>query len=153
MKSFKSAEDYCADTVGSFEKKANHNKLESQACFWLVIVPSVAAPLFIAFGDGLLLAKIVPSMLSVAAASATTWLQLRKPQQLWALYRTAQRRLEIELLDFRFGAGAYASDVSRDGVLLDRVNKLALEVHDRWLALVPNPDQLSKRVGAPSGNV
>jgi hypothetical protein len=141
MDEFKSAEAYCALSSASFERKANHNKRESQFCYLMVTIATAIAPIFIAFGEGLIIGKIVPSLLSVAAAGAASWLQLRKPQQLWALYRTAQRQLEVELVNYRLQLPQYSRE-DRDRILIERVNTLALDVHGRWLALVPSPDNL-----------
>src|SRR5690348_12971776 len=89
-----SAEAYYASVRAGFRNKANHNKIEAQGCFVAVIACTLLAPLFVTLGQGLIWAKIVPSALSVTAAALTTWLQLRKPQRLWVIYRRAQRELE-----------------------------------------------------------
>jgi len=75
-----SVEEFCTTTLCGFEAKANHNKRESLGMFILVIVCTLVAPLFVTLGDGLWLGKVVPSVLSLLAAGATSWLQLRKPQ-------------------------------------------------------------------------
>src|SRR4051794_39905675 len=86
----------------SFERKATHNKTEALLCFSTVIGCSLLAPMFVTLGEGLVWGKIIPSALSLLAAGMTTWLQLRKPQQLWALYRTCQRRLEYQQAAFTY---------------------------------------------------
>ncbi|SRR5258708_1961456 len=88
--------DYYSDIRNGLREKADHNKRESQISFYAVICFTLAAPLFVTMGEGWLWGKLVPATLSVIAAGATAWLQLRKPQRLWAIYRRAQRELERE---------------------------------------------------------
>ena len=134
--------DLCNDTIKGIKSKADHNKRESQFCFALVIVATLLAPLFIAFGPGLVLGKIIPSVLSVSAAASTAWLQLRKPQQLWALYRTAQRELEDERTRFEYRLGDYKTVEDPEKLLATRVADSAIGLHQQWLPLVPNPENL-----------
>ncbi|WP_050577852.1 SLATT domain-containing protein [Sinorhizobium meliloti] len=91
---FETALEYYASVRRGMREKANHNKLEAQGCFAAVIGCTLIAPLFVTLGEGPFLAKVVPSVLSVTAAGITSWLQLRKPQKLWVIYRRAQRELE-----------------------------------------------------------
>lgn len=85
----KSVEEICLENVSSFADKANHNKRESHVCFAVTIGATLAAPIFILLTNDLVLGRIVPAVLSALAAAATAWLQLRKPQHLWGIYRTA----------------------------------------------------------------
>src|SRR5829696_1738539 len=86
--------EFCDRLIRGFSTKADKKKIEAVACFLLVITSTLSAPLFVTLGTGVLWGKVVPSALSLAAAGATAWLQLRKPQQLWTMYRSAQRELE-----------------------------------------------------------
>jgi len=95
----------------------------------VVVIATLVAPLFIAFGETPLLGKIIPSMLSVSATAATAWLQLRKPQQLWALYRAAHKELEVHYTRFHFRIGEYASADDPDRMLAEQVAKLMLALH------------------------
>jgi hypothetical protein len=138
-----SAVEFCQKIIKHFEKKADHNKQESLACFLLVVISTLSVPIFITLGQGLLLAKVIPSILSLLAAGATSWLQLRKPQQLWAMYRTAQRQLEDHHTKYRFKIGEYANAGDVDRVLAEQVAAIKLNTHSQWMALVPSPDSLN----------
>jgi len=92
---FETAESYYSEIRKGFREKANHNKLESNTIFFGIICFTLAAPLFVTMGEGGFFGKAVPAVLSVLAAGATSWLQIRKPQRLWSIYRRAQRELDV----------------------------------------------------------
>jgi hypothetical protein len=141
------------DTIAGFKAKADHNKSESLACFLLVVVSSLASPLFVTLGDGLVWGKIIPSILSLTAAGSTAWLQLRKPQVLWSLYRDCQRRIEDHVYRFEYRLMEYATEHPlRDQQLADTVRKVAWDAHERWLPLVPTPEAIGSMSRAPTSN-
>lgn len=132
---------YCEEKRLHFERKADHNKNESQWCFIAVIVCTLAAPVFVTLGDGWVWAKLVPSVLSLVAAAATAWLQLRKPQQQWANYRDAQRRIEQAHTHYTYQIGAYAMG-DREKRLALAVSDVCIDAHEKWMPNVPNADRL-----------
>jgi hypothetical protein len=138
-----SALQFCERTMAGFCKKADHNKSEALRCSFCVIFCTLAAPMFITLGSGLVLGKVVPSVLSLIAAGCTAWLQQRKPQQLWSLYRGAQRELEDQQTKYRFRIGDYELHSDPDKLLAERVAAIALHAHQQWLPTVPNPDKLN----------
>lgn len=99
--------------------------------------------MFITLGPGLVLGKVVPSLLSLIAAGSTAWLQQRKPQQLWSIYRGAQRELEDQEAKYRFRLGEYETAPDPNKLLAERVAAIALNAHHQWLPTVPNPDKLN----------
>jgi hypothetical protein len=130
-------------TLQGFKKKADHNKNESLWCFIAVVSCSLLSPLFVTLGDGLVFGKIIPSVLSLTAAASTAWLQLRKPQTLWALYRDCQRRIEDHLYKYRYHLGEYAGEAAvRESLLADHVRAVAWDAHIHWLPLVPTPEAI-----------
>ncbi|MGE0023506.1 MAG: DUF4231 domain-containing protein [Hyphomicrobium sp.] len=154
---FSSATEYYSSVRQGLREKADHNKLESQAAFYAVICFTLASPLFVTLGSGLVFGKVVPAVLSVLAAAATAWLQLRKPQRLWAIYRRAQRELEREKVAHDFLLGEYESAPDRDKLLAERISAIAFDVHERWEGLVPEPEAIISTTPALSprgeGNV
>jgi hypothetical protein len=134
--------EFCSRLIGAFEEKANHNKRESMANFLLVTVATLLAPVFITLGDGYISGKIVPSLLSLTAAGSTGWLQLRQPQRLWSLYRTAQRELEDHRTKYEYEISEYEEADDRDKLLAERTANIALSVHYNWLPLVPSPENI-----------
>lgn len=150
---FKSATDYYSSVRAGLREKADHNKHESQIAFYAVICFTLSAPLFVTLGDGWLWGKLVPASLSVSAAAATSWLQLRKPQRLWAIYRRAQRELEREKINYDFKLHDFKVTDTPDGLLASKVSDIAFRVHEQWEGLVPEPDALlAKTPSTPFDN-
>jgi hypothetical protein len=137
---FEAPVDYHSDIRRGLREKANHNKRESEIGFFLIICFTLAAPLFVTMGEGWFWGKLLPAVLSVFAAGATAWLQFRKPQRLWAIYRRAQRELEREKAAYDFGLDPYTETTCRDKTLASRVSEIAFRVHEQWEGLVPEPD-------------
>lgn len=136
------ADAFVKSLIQSFKLKATHNKNESMICFWTAMGGALAAPLFLTLGSGIFLEKVVPSSLSALVAFSTAWLQLRKPQHLWALYRTSQRELEDNLYKFQYNIMDYKDSVDPTSLLIERAAKIALDAHYAWLPIVPNPENL-----------
>lgn len=137
-----SAIAFCNRTIAGIEKKADHNKTEAMRCLVISMLSTLLAPIFIMTGEGLVVGKLIPALLTAVATFCTAWMQLRKPQQLWALYRGAQRELEDERTKFRFLLEPFASASDPEKLLAERVANIALTLHDRWAPLVPNPESL-----------
>ena len=147
----KSPEEFCKAIISGFKVKSNHNKNESMLCFWLSMGGALAAPIFVTLGDDMakslggygsvfILSKLIPSLLSVGVAFSTAWLQLRKPQQLWALYRTSQRELEDHLYKFQYEISEYEGHENPGKLLVENVSNIAKDAHYKWLPMVPNPE-------------
>jgi hypothetical protein len=136
------AAQFCKRTIIGLTRKADHNKREALWTFMTVIATTLATPVFVTLGPGVFLGKVVPSVLSLLAAGCTAWLQQRKPQQLWTMYRTAQRELEDHQTRHRFALFPYDGLADPDRVLAERVAEIALNLHHQWAPLVPNPDSL-----------
>ena len=144
---FDSALEYYKSVRKGMREKANHNKMEAQICFATIIACTLLAPLFVTLGEGVFLAKVLPSFLSVAAGGLTSWLQLRKPQRLWVLYRRAQRELEEQKANYDFKDEDFADAEEPDKLLARKVTHVARWVHNSWEGLVPEPDMLSGENG------
>ena len=149
----KSPKDFCMAITEGFKKKSNHNKRESMICFVLAMGGALASPIFVTLGEDIaklfgefgsvfLFSKFFPSLLSVIVAFSTAWLQLRKPQQLWALYRTSQRELEDNLYKFQYRVAEYENHENPEKLLVENVSKIALNAHYSWLPMVPNPEDI-----------
>lgn len=141
------AEQYAINQAHHYKQKADHNKSESIWCFRGVMVCSLLAPLFVSLGEGVWLSKIVPSLLSALAAFCTAWLQLRKPQALWSVYRTAQRKIEITLVHYQFRVEKFDSTSESvdkaDKLLISEVTNFASEAHNTWTQNTPNTSTLN----------
>ncbi|ENI4130592.1 DUF4231 domain-containing protein [Vibrio fluvialis] len=139
-----SAREYGTEQAEHFKKKADHNKKESLWCFRIIMFGTLSAPLLVGLGEGILYAKVLPSILSAVAAFCTAWLQLRKPQDLWSIYRNAQRQIEVQITHFDFNVAEYTGlDEGKASELLAlTVSNLVLETNSRWTKHVPNPSNL-----------
>lgn len=138
--------DFANKKSNHFKSKADHNKRESLFCFILVIVCSLGNPIFVTLGEGLFWGKILPSILSLSVAASTAWLQLRKPQMLWALYRDCQRRIEDHVYKFEYHLDEYDTDeVNRSKLLVNATRNIAMDAHQKWLPLIPTPDIIGER--------
>jgi hypothetical protein len=135
---------FCTGHINEFKRKADHNKNESLRCFVLVIASTLAAPLFVTLGPEWISGKLIPSILSLLAAGATAWLQLRKPQQLWSLYRTAERQLEDHKNRFEYNLTPYSEGQAPDKLLASNVADIVIGVHYKWIPLIPSPDHFQK---------
>lgn len=143
------AEQYAIEQANHYKKKADHNKAESIWCFKGAMVCSLLCPLFVSLGDGVWLSKIIPSLLSVLAAFSTAWLQLRKPHTLWAVYRTAQRKIETTLAHYQFRVEKF-NDLSdaieqADKLLISEITNFASEAHNTWAQNIPDTSGLNKK--------
>ncbi|WP_183002656.1 DUF4231 domain-containing protein [Achromobacter sp. UMC71] len=148
MNSFPPPDAYklALDTCTGFKRKADHNKNESLLCFAIVVLCSLTSPLFVTLGDGLWIGKVLPSVLSLSAAASTAWLQLRKPQTLWSLYRDCQRRIEDHLYQYQYGLLDYAlPENERVPLLVNAIRTIAWDAHQRWLPLVPTPEAIDTK--------
>lgn len=157
----KSPEEFCKSVIKGFKDKSSHNKTESMLCFWLSMGGALVAPIFVTLGEDIalilgdygsvfVLSKLIPTVLSVSVAFSTAWLQLRKPQQLWALYRTSQRELENNLYKFQYKIAEYSDHVEPEKLLVEKVSKIALAAHYSWLPMVPNPEDIKSSTSTNS---
>ena len=149
---FTSATEYYSEVRKGMREKANHNKFEAQYIFYAIICFTLSAPLFVTLGEGWFFGKLTPAALSVFAAGASAWLQLRKPQRLWAIYRRAQRELEREKVSYDFGLRQYQEGGNKEGILAKRVSEIAFGVHEQWEGLVPESDSLDSMTPSVTPN-
>ncbi|MCE9780955.1 DUF4231 domain-containing protein [Shewanella algae] len=130
--------EYCQNQISHFQSKASHNKKEALWCFRLVMIGSLLAPIFVSLGVDVWTEKVIPSILSTMAAFCTAWIQLRKPNELWSLYRTTQRELESHLVHYTYGIDNYSDTENADKLLVKNVTYLSLKAHQKWIPIVPS---------------
>lgn len=142
-------EQLCREFINDFSRKAEHNKKESIICIWLTIGGALIAPFFVTLGTDLakiiglddlsvIFNKIIPTIISISVAIAATWLQVRKPQQLWAIYRTAQRNIEHQLYKYKYNVKPFEDPKKSEKRLIEIIIKIRNETHNSWLTLIPN---------------
>ena len=138
---FESAQAYCRDRIDHYRMKADHNKREALTFSMVIICCTLISPILILIGAGAIVGKILPATLSSIAAGCTAWMQQRKPQQLWTLYRSTERLLESEIVSHQFNVGDYADRPDPDKLLIGRVGAICMAAHNLWTPLVPDPDK------------
>ncbi len=108
------------------------------------MISTLSAPLLVSLGEGVFLAKVLPSILSAVAAFCTAWLQLRKPNELWSTYRNAQRQIEVQITHFDFNVAEYRELGAEkcNELLALNVSQLVLDTNNQWLKNVPKPSNL-----------
>jgi hypothetical protein len=142
-------EELCQEFIDDFRNKAAHNKKESIVCIWLTIGGASVAPFFVTLGADLagiiglenyviVFSKIIPTIISISVAISATWLQVRKPQQLWALYRTAQRNLEHQLYQYKYKVSHFEKAENSKSIFVEKIIEIRNETHNSWLNLIPN---------------
>lgn len=138
------AREYSTEQVEHFKKKANHNKRESLWYFRITMISTLSAPLLVGLGEGVFLAKVLPSILSAIAAFCSAWLQLRKPNELWSIYLNAQRQIEVQITHFDFNVAEYRElEAEKCNELLAlNVSQLVLNTNSQWVKNVPSPSNL-----------
>lgn len=141
----KSAVDFCLEKIVHFKEKAKHNKSEALWCFRIIMGSTLLIPLFLSLGFDDWTSKVVPSLLSALAAFCTAWIQLRKPQELWSLYRTAQRELEDQLVKYQYRIDEYQISESVDKLLAQNVAEISFKSHKKWVGIVPSPENLTSK--------
>lgn len=98
----------------------------------------------VSLADGLWLSKVAPSVLSAIAAFSTAWLQLRKPQELWSLYRGAERVIEAQITHYDFSSGKYKAIEQKvaDQLLVEKISQVKLDTHESWSKKIPSQSDL-----------
>ncbi len=145
--SSETAIDYAKKICRGIKKKADGNRLQSTFLFITVLAVTVFSPILILMSLGDLYSRFLPAILTACAAFATGWLQLRKPQERWVLYRTAQREIEFEIDQYIYGNGNYEKENDKDAVLAGRVSKRALNLHYEWAPMIPSASELDRLSG------
>lgn len=108
------------------------------------MISTLSAPLLVGLGEGVFLAKVLPSILSAIAAFCSAWLQLRKPNELWSIYLNAQRQIEVQITHFDFNVAEYRElEAEKCNELLAlNVSQLVLNTNSQWVKNVPSPSNL-----------
>lgn len=132
------------DEIQHFKCKADHNKMESMFFFISALLGTLLTPIFFTMGETTLLSKVIPSLLSALSAFSISWLQLRRPQQLWALYRGCQRDIENLILKHEYDIEPFNSKKNeKDEIFISKLIEIKTSSHKSWAKLTPSPDSIS----------
>jgi hypothetical protein len=136
--------EYANKIKYGIKAKSDETKRFSTFLFLVILISTVFSPALILISNEPWLSKYLPAFLTACAALASYWIQLRKPQERWLIYRTAQREIEYEIDQYTFGNGDYVESNNKDLLLTDRVSKRALQLHYEWMPIVPKIDDVNK---------
>lgn len=148
--------DYCKSQIEHYKLKSDHNKRESLIFFWTALLGSILSPIFISLGeeislvigytsDNNLFPKIIPVIISGLAAFSTAWLQLRKPNQLWSLYRTTQKELEYTLNKYIYGIDEFSNLETKNILLAKKTLEIVKDTHYSWVSVVPDTKKVKNK--------
>ena len=118
-----------------FKNKSNKNKRISNKLLIIIILSSVLTPVFILVSADFWISKLLPSVLGAAAAFSSYWIQLKKPQEKWILFRSAQRQIEYEIDIYKFNL-SNLSQKDLEKSLAMKVSQINLEAHQNWIPLL-----------------
>lgn len=138
------ATDYCNAQISHYKTKANHNKKESLLVFRVLMISTLSVPLLLTLGTEPWITKILPAILSSIAAFCTAWLQQRRPQELWSLYRTAEKRLDDQLIQYSHKIGEYEDCSDPEKILVKNVSRISNDTHNKWMPLVQSVGHFNK---------
>ena len=136
--------DYSKEIRDGIKEKATQNKNQSTFLYLVILFTTVFVPILILLPSGDFVTKYIPAFMSACAALASYWLQLRKPQERWVIYRGAQREIEYQIDQYKFENDEYNDPKSKDKLLADRVSKRALELHYEWVPFAPKAEEIDK---------
>lgn len=136
------AVEICENMISELRIKADHNKMEYLWSFKIVMVLTLSTPILINISDHWVLSKLLPSVFASIASFLTAWIKFRKPESLWALYRSSQRKMENEIRFYQHGIAPYDC-ASASKALITNVTEIMNNTHSGWEKLVPNLDNTS----------
>jgi len=137
--------------VKSITKKANKYKKWSRYTTILLATSSGFIPLFVGVFDNWIFAKLIPSGLAAVSVIVASFIQLEKPQERWKLYRRFQRRLEEEWLYYKSNSNQYGTPEGRDELFIKNIQKILINLHERWEGLIPEVSEVSSSIAQAKG--
>ena len=129
--------DECLDVTQSVTAKADKSKRRARVSTLVAIASSSAIPIFLGFGEEIVLLRVIPSVLAAMTVVISVWTGIERPHERWVLYRRYQRLLEAEQLRYKFGNREYADEDTRERKLAEFLAKAQTDLHAEWEGLIP----------------
>src|SRR5215204_5290291 len=119
-------EDRLTGQMKWYESKANENKSRFQIFQTIIIIASVIIPLINLIESAPFEIRVISSILGGTVTGVTAFIQLKKYQENWLLYRATEENLKKEKYLFLYDAGPYsdAKDDNRKKILVERVESM-----------------------------
>ncbi len=134
---------YAKKILTNVKSKANSNKRWATFLFCISIISTSLTPILILITNDPFWGKYLPAILTAIASISSSWIALRKPQERWVIYRTAQREIEYQIDQYNFENGIYRNK-NKDSLLADKVSNRALALHYEWIPYVPKTEDFQK---------
>lgn len=133
-----------------FQEKADKNKKSTDNLFRTILITTIFSPVLILFPFDMyfpesisqLFSKVIPAILTGITAFSTGWLNIKKPQDKWTLYRTAQREVELELTYYENSVNGYTLE-NREKKIIEETTRIYKDKHFAWVKIVPKLDDLN----------
>ena len=119
-------EDRLTGQMKWYESKANENKSRFHIFQTIIIIASVIIPLINLINFAPFEIRVISSILGGTVTGVTAFIQLKKYQENWLLYRATEENLKKEKYLFLYDAGPY-SDTKEDNqkkILVERVESM-----------------------------
>jgi hypothetical protein len=119
-------EDRLTGQMKWYETKANENKSRFHIFQTIIIIASVIIPLINLINFAPFEIRVISSILGGTVTGVTAFIQLKKYQENWLLYRATEENLKKEKYLFLYDAGPYsdAKDDNRKKILVERVESM-----------------------------
>jgi Protein of unknown function (DUF4231) len=133
-----------------YETKANENKSRFHIFQAIIIIASVIIPIVNLIDFATFEIRIISSILGGTVAGVTAFMQLKKYQENWLLYRATEENLEKEKYLFLYGAGPYsdAKDDNRKKILVERVESIISFETSQFFGMHQSRSQTERRVSS-----
>ena len=133
-----------------YESKANENKSRFHVFQTIIIVASVIIPIVNLINLATFEIRIISSILGGTVVGVTAFIQVKKYQENWLLYRATEENLKKEKYLFLYDAGPYsdAKDDNRKKILVERVESIISSETSQFFGMYQSRSQTERR---PSG--
>lgn len=143
--------EYSCFVKNEVKNKANKNKTKTILLFFIILFTTIFTPLLILvpYDDYLsgftlvFVSKILPALLTSIGGISSGWLQLRKPQEKWIIYRTYQREIEKSIIDFTHNINGYTDD-NKEKKIVETVSEKHKDLHSEWVKKAPKLEDILK---------
>lgn len=140
-------EDRLTEQMKWYETKANENKSRFQIFQTVIIIASVIIPIVNLIDFATFEIRIISSVLGGTVAGVTAFIQLKKYQENWLLYRATEENLKKEKYLFLYDAGPYsdAIDDNRKKILVERVESIISSETSQFFGMHQTRQQLDRQ--------
>jgi hypothetical protein len=140
-------EERLTDQTNWYERKANENKSKFHIFQSIIIIASVIIPIINLINFAPFEIRIISSILGGTVTGITAFIQLKKYQENWLLYRATEENLKKEKYLFLYDAGPYsdAKDDNRKKILVERVESIISSETSQFFGMQQSRSQAERQ--------